>query len=274
MDNPEYREGFKKVIRKKGISKPKNKINEEKPKIEIKPRQSIMDKLLDVLQQGDKNKNMAIEEEKNQENLGDEELQDKNKLLTYLSLATESEAFQKVFEDIKPEIGTFFNKMFETYKPVINKILDDKENKIKDLALKSSINPSGNKNVNENEKDNGLVEPFNLNNLNDGEKYDEGVVIALAKMYNYLLDQGKLFKGKNDLDKVVKNDSNDGKTKIDSFEQKSKIEKTKEKKLEKESEKEKENPAIQFLKLKNDKLKKYEQPNENVKVSINLMIEI
>ena len=169
MDNPEYREGFTKVIRKKGIPKPKPKSKEEKPKIEIKPRQSIMDKIIDVLQQ-DKNKNIPKEEEKNQDILGDEELQDKNKLLTYLSPVTEPEAFQKVFEDIKPEIGSFVNNIFEAYKPVINKILEDKQNKIKDLALKTAINPSGNKIGNENEKDNGLVEPFNLNNLNDGEK--------------------------------------------------------------------------------------------------------
>ena len=44
MDNPEYREGFKNVIRKKGFPKPKPKIKEEKIKVDIKPRQSINDK--------------------------------------------------------------------------------------------------------------------------------------------------------------------------------------------------------------------------------------
>ena len=33
-----------------------------------------------------------------------------------------------------------------------------------------------------------IIEPFNLNSLPEKEKYDEGVVLSLAKLYNYILD--------------------------------------------------------------------------------------
>ena len=122
----------------------------------------------------------------------EDDIQDKNKLLTYLSLATEPEAFKNVFADAKPEICSFFNNLNKAYKPVIDKILNDKENKIKDLA---------NKNIaGKNEKgDNPIIlEPLNLNSLPEKEKYDEGVVLSLAKLYNYILDQaGKDAEGEN-----------------------------------------------------------------------------
>ena len=43
-----------------------------------------------------------------------------------------------------------------------------------------------NQNTPENQK---LIEPFNVNSLPEKEKYDEGVVLSLGKLYNYILDQ-------------------------------------------------------------------------------------
>ena len=256
MNNKSYKDGFKNAIKKKGILRNKPKPKEESKGKESKPRQSVMDKIMGAL--GDSKK---PEEQKQME--GDEELPEKNKLLTYLALATEPEAFKKVFDEIKPEIGKFFNNMVETYKPIIEKIVDDKENKIKDLALKTAknaVNPSNK--PPEEEKDNGTVEPFNLNKLNNGEKYDEGVVIALAKLYNYLLNQGALFKEENkpeEGDKKEKPASRKTKTKA-----KDDKKKEKEKGADKEPEKE---PALQYIKIKNDKLEKAEDPKENKKIS-------
>ena len=50
--------------------------------------------------------------------------------MTYLSFATEPEAFRNVFIDIQPELVNFYDNLNTTYKPVIDKILKDKENKI------------------------------------------------------------------------------------------------------------------------------------------------
>ena len=267
MDNPVYRNGFKNALRKKGIPKPKPK---EKKKEEVpKKNEGFMNAFKIALQTGDKNA-PEKEEEKNQD-LGDEELQDKNKLLTYLSLATEPEAFKQVFDDIRPEIGTFFNNMVEAYKPVIDKILNDKEEKIKDLAVKNAISQNENKPDKKNEPEKKVVEPFNLNKLNDSEKYDEGVVIALAKLYNYLLDQAKLYKDDPSLNKLVE-DNKDAFNKKKEAPVKSKP-KDKEKDDKKASDKapkkpeEKEPCAIQYIKIKNDKLSKYAEPNQNAKIS-------
>ena len=116
----------------------------------------------------------------------EEELKNKNKLLTYLSLATEPEAFKNVFSDIQPEIVTFYNSLNSTYEPVIDKILRDKANKINDInnklgsgKLEKGDNPT-------------ILEPFNINSLPEKEKYDEGVVLSLAKLYGYILDQSSL----------------------------------------------------------------------------------
>lgn len=78
--------------------------------------------------------------------------------MTYLSLATEPEAFEKVFKDICPEIGTFFNNMVQTYRPVIDKILVDKEIKLKELVLNDTKNAIKGGLTPEEEKKN---EPFN-----------------------------------------------------------------------------------------------------------------
>ncbi|MBP3801733.1 MAG: hypothetical protein J6I85_06920, partial [Clostridia bacterium] len=272
MDNPVYRNGFKTALRKKGIPKPKPK---EKKKEEVpKKNEGFMNAFKNALQQGDKNKNAPKKEEEKNQDLGDEELQDKNKLLTYLSLATEPEAFKKVFDEIRPEIGTFFNNMVEAYKPVIDKILNDKEDKIKDLAVKNAVSQNENKPDKKNEPEKKVVEPFNLNKLNDNEKYDEGVVIALAKLYNYLLDQAKLYKDDPSLNKLVE-DNKDLFNKKKEAPVRSKP-KDKEKDDKKASDKaakkpekteEKEPCAIQYIKIKNDKLSKYAEPNQNAKIS-------
>ena len=156
MDNPVYKTEIKKVIGKKGMPKPKKKPKKEEKK-EEKPRQSIADVFKGAFQ----NKNKNLPKEEGPEIIGDEELQDKNKLLTYLALATEPEAMKKVFDDMGPEIGKFFNNMIEAYKPVIDKILDDKENKIKDLAVKNAIKENDN-NPEKEKENNTVVEPFNL----------------------------------------------------------------------------------------------------------------
>ena len=71
--------------------------------------------------------------------------------------------------------------------------MNDKENKINDLAQK---NLSGK--AEKGDIPSGIIEPFNLNSLPEKEKYDEGVVLSLAKLYNYILDQaGKDDKGEN-----------------------------------------------------------------------------
>ena len=112
----------------------------------------------------------------------EQDVQDKNKLLTYLSLATEPEAFQTVFADAQPEILSFFSNLNQAYKPVIDKILEDKANKMNELNNKNLLGKA----------DKGdsptIIEPFNLNSLPEKEKYDEGVVLSLAKLYNYILD--------------------------------------------------------------------------------------
>ena len=56
--------------------------------------------------------------------------------MTYLSFATEPEAFRNVFIDIQPELVNFYDNLNTTYKPVIDKILKDKENKINELSNK------------------------------------------------------------------------------------------------------------------------------------------
>ena len=140
-------------------------------------------------QTGDKLDKNSIKngDEDNNENPA-EDVQDKNKLLTYLSLATEPEAFKNVYADANPEICSFFNNLNTAYKPVIDKILNDKANKINDLNNKN-LSGKGDKGDNPT-----ILEPFNLNSLPEKEKYDEGVVLSLAKLYNYILDQS----GKND----------------------------------------------------------------------------
>ena len=126
--------------------------------------------------------NELNEEEKEEEKPEDNNLQDNNKLLTYLSLATEPEAFKNIFADAKPEIGAFFNKLNEAYKPVIDKILEDRDKKLNEL------NNQRDKQTPTPEKEN-IIEPFNINSLPENEKYDEGVVLSLGKLYNYILDQ-------------------------------------------------------------------------------------
>ena len=114
---------------------------------------------------------------------GEEDNQEQNKLLTYLSLVNEQDSFKNVFADATPEICSFFNHLHSAYKPVIDKILKDKEDKIKELQNKNLLAKS--------EKGDSpiIVEPFNINSLPDKEKYDEGVVLSLAKLYNYILEQ-------------------------------------------------------------------------------------
>ena len=114
----------------------------------------------------------------------EEDVQDKNKLLTYLSLVTEPVAFKSVFADAQPEICSFFNHLNSAYRPVIDKILNDKAEKINDLKNDNGENPN-------------LIEPFDLNTLPEKEKYDEGVVLSLAKLYNYILDQSNKGDGGN-----------------------------------------------------------------------------
>ena len=124
----------------------------------------------------------GIDNEKNEENQ-DKDLQEKNKLLTYLSLTAESENLKKLLGDMKPEICAFFNNLHTLYKPVIDKILNDKEKKINDIYKKNLLDRNT-------KKDNtNLIEPFNLNSLSEKERYDSGVVLALAKLYNYILDE-------------------------------------------------------------------------------------
>ena len=148
-----------------------------------------------------------LNEEKPEE---DDNLKDNNKLLTYLSLATEPEAFKNIFDDAKPEIGSFFNKLNEAYQPVIDKILDDRKNKIDELKKNNSNTPENRK----------LLEPFNINSLPEKEKYDEGVVLSLGKLYNYILDQNNDNKDKDKEKKIpgkLKNpfDDNENKEKDD-----------------------------------------------------------
>ena len=59
----------------------------------------------------------------------DTSLKNKNKLLTYTSLATEPDSFKNVVNDTKPELLSFFFDLFETYKPVMGKIIKDKLDK-------------------------------------------------------------------------------------------------------------------------------------------------
>ena len=234
MNKPEYTNGFRTTIIKKGFPKPKP---EKKPGF-IGLLKTQIDKIT-----------------------GDEELPDKNRLLTYLSLATEPEEFQKVFGDLRPEIGSFFNHMVENYRPVIDKILNDKENKVKDLAMLTAKNAlQGDKKENEKEPE---IEPFNLNDLTEGERYDEGVVIALAKLYNYLLDQAKYLKGDNTLDILNKNASDLASTKRDAPAQKPAPGKPQDKQ---EPEADKPKVGFQFVKINGDKLTKYSQPEQRTKV--------
>ena len=117
----------------------------------------------------DYDENMVDNEEiTNPEN----ELQDKNKLLTYISLATEPEEFRNVFTNAQPEICRFFNNLNSTYKPTIDKILQDKQEKIDDLnnkVLSGKIEKGDNPTV---------LEPFNINSLPEKEKYDSGIVLS------------------------------------------------------------------------------------------------
>ena len=119
----------------------------------------------------------------NKEKNPEEHAQDKNKLLTYLSLATEPEALKNVFADANPEICSFFSHLNSAYKPVIDKILKDKENKINNLNNKNLLDKS------DKGENPTILEPFNINSLPEKEKYDEGVVLSLAKLYNYILEQ-------------------------------------------------------------------------------------
>ena len=114
---------------------------------------------------------------------GEEDNQEQIKLLTYLSLLTEPESFKNVFAETTPEICSFFNHLNSNYRPVIDKILKDKEDKIKELQNKnlSAKSERGDNPI--------IVEPFNINSLPDNEKYDEGVVLSLAKLYRYILEQ-------------------------------------------------------------------------------------
>ena len=128
-----------------------------------------------------------LPEGENEEKPEEDNLRDSNRLLTYLSLASESENFKNIFDDAKEEIGSFFNKLNEAYKPVIQKILEDREKKIRELE-------KNNKNTPENIL---LLEPFNINSLPEKEKYDEGVILSLSKLYNYILDQNNKDKTDN-----------------------------------------------------------------------------
>ena len=133
-------------------------------------------------QEGEKkDENVINEEKKEEEKPEDNNLQDINRLLTYLSLATESDDFKNLFDDTKAEIGELFNKINEIYKPIVEKILQDRAKKINELK-----NSNQTKTTPESEK---LIEPFNINSLPDNEKYDEGVILSLGKLYNYILDQ-------------------------------------------------------------------------------------
>ena len=160
------------------------------------------------------NKNLTEKENlDNEEKLENDNLKDNNKLLTYLSLATEPEVFKNIFADAKPEIGAFFNKLNEAYQPIINKILEDREKKINDLE-------KNNMNTPENQK---LLEPFNINSLPEKEKYDEGVVLSLGKLFNYILEQNN----KDKKDEQVKPLPGKSKSPFDKEENKDKEEKDK-----------------------------------------------
>ena len=116
------------------------------------------------------------------DDIPDGDLQEKNKLLTYISLVSEPESFNKLLGEFRPEICTFFNSLYNSYKPVVEKILNDKENKINTFLNKNRRNKNDNKDSQNN------IEPFNLNSLSEKEKYDSGVVLSLAKLYNKILD--------------------------------------------------------------------------------------
>ena len=90
---------------------------------------------------------------------------EKNKLLTFVSLlADKPEPVKQILDEAKPNLCNFFNDMLNAHKPTIQKILNAKKS--------------------------GPKEPFNLNSLKDNEKYDEGVVLSLGKLYNHLLEMG------------------------------------------------------------------------------------
>ena len=135
----------------------------------------------------------------------EEDLRNKNKLLTYLSFATEPEAFRNVFIDVQPELVNFYDNLNDTYKPVIDKILKDKENKINELSNKIG---SGKLERGDNPT---ILEPFNVNSLPAKEKYDEGVVLSLAKLYSYLLNQGSLDRPEGKVPGKLKPFGGDGK---------------------------------------------------------------
>ena len=132
---------------------------------------------------GTKKDNNDEEDNDNDNDNPEGDLQDKNKLLTYISLVTEPESFNKLVGEFRPEICTFFNSLYNSYKPVVEKILNDKENKINTLLNKNRRNKNDNKDTP------NSIEPFNLNSLPDKEKYDAGVVLSLAKLYNKILDE-------------------------------------------------------------------------------------
>ena len=83
-------------------------------------------------------------------------------------LTDKPETIKPLLDDAIPNICTFFNDMLNSYKPTIAKILATKK------------------------KPGGPKELFNLASLKKNEKYDEGVVLALSKLYNHLLDTGAI----------------------------------------------------------------------------------
>jgi len=59
------------------------------------------------------------------------------------------------------------------------------------MIKKKKINELNNKNLlGKAEKGDNptIIEPFNIKSLPEKEKYDEGVVLSMAKLYDYILD--------------------------------------------------------------------------------------
>ena len=88
---------------------------------------------------------------------GDAELKEKNKVLTYLALATDAADFKNVLESDKDEMKSFFDDMMLTYKDTLDKLQTDAEGPEPTVAQTSKY-------------------------------YDEGVLIALLKLLHYLLE--------------------------------------------------------------------------------------
>lgn len=96
-------------------------------------------------------------------------LPEKNKLLTFTAmLADKPDIAKPLIDDVNANMCTFFNDMLNSYKPTIAKILTNKK------------------------KPGNAKELFNIASLKNDEKYDEGVVLALGKLYNHLLDTGAI----------------------------------------------------------------------------------